>query len=222
MHQPDLLPYSGFFYKMAMADVMELNINYQYSHRGYQRRVKMRGKWATVPVITDSVHDPIARIRIDPDAAINALVNDIVGRYGGARYFKQRGSDVIDLIRSQRTELLWQFNVGLVLGIRDMLGITTPISLAAPLVGIRSPAIVNSLLHYGKGAVTTHLSGPGARAYMGEGQEFKDAGIELVFSQHLPVTGDSIVSVLMDYRDPLEVVMRDESNAPADAREAVH
>ena len=31
MHQPDLLPYSGFFHKMAKADVFELGIYYQYT-----------------------------------------------------------------------------------------------------------------------------------------------------------------------------------------------
>ena len=42
-HQPDLLPYSGFFYKMANADVFDLKIWDQYVNRGYQRRVMMRG-----------------------------------------------------------------------------------------------------------------------------------------------------------------------------------
>lgn len=208
-HQPDLLPYSGFWYKMAKADVMELGIYYQFVRRGYQRRVKMREMWANVSVLGDPAHDPINKIRLDADAPA-ALANIVKGRYSGARFFKERGPGIIDLIMDSRAELLWEFNVALIIGVRDMLGIRTPIAIGSPLVGTKSDAIVSGLQQYG-GAVTTHLSGPGAASYMGEGKEFSDVGIDLQFSRHVPVTGDSIVSVLMDYGDPLSIVMQDES-----------
>lgn len=211
MHQPDLLPYSGFFHKMALADVFEIGIYYQFTKRGYQRRVLMRDKWATVPVIGEPFRDPIKDVRIEPDLARVSLINTIQGRYAGARYWKLRGDELLDLITSIHTDKLWQFNLDLILGVRDMLGITTPVSIGSPLKGAKSEAVVHGLQQYGSDV--HHLSGPGAKVYMDENGEFTDAGITFEFTRHAPVTGDSIVSVLMDHRDPLEIVLRQENDA---------
>ena len=208
MHQPDFLPYSGFFHKMAKADVFEIGIYFQYSKSGYQRRVKMRDQWASVPLLGTPGHIPIHEVRIDPDAAITSVSNTIRGRYSGARYWKLRGDDLLGIIAEARVGHLWQFNLALMLGVRDMLGISTPIAIGSPLKGVKSEAVVHGLQQYGPGV--HHLSGPGARVYMDENGEFTDAGITFEFTRHAPVTGDSIVSVLMDYQDPLEIVMREE------------
>ena len=209
MHQPDLLPYPGFWLKMAKADVFEVGIYYQFTKRGYQRRVTMREQWATVPVIGEPFRSPINEVRIDPDKARDALINTIRGRYAGARYWKLRGDDLIGLIQNIHTDKLWQFNVDLILGVRDMLGITTPVAVGAPLKGTKSEAVVHALRQYG--TEVHHLSGPGARVYMNENGEFDEAGITYEFTRPASVTGDSIVTVLMDYRDPLEVVLREET-----------
>lgn len=210
-HQPDLLPYSGFWHKMAKADVFEIGIYYQFVDKGYQRRVKMRDKWASVPIIGNPNRVPIKDVRIDGERASKTLADVIRGRYQGARYWKARGDELISLVENTNTDHLWQFNLELLVGVRDMLGIRTPIAIGSPLQGTKSAAIVNSLAQYGK--VDTHLSGTGAQAYMGEGEEFAEAGIDLVWSKHEPVTGDSIVSVLFDYGDPLSVVMRERSDS---------
>jgi hypothetical protein len=211
MHQPDLLPYSGFWHKMALADVFEIGIYYQYSKSGYQRRVTMRERWAAVPLLGTPGHIPIRDVRIDPERAGSTLIDIIRGRYAGAPYWKLRGDDLLGLIESVHTDKLWVFNLELLLGVRDMLGITTPIAVGAPLKGAKTEAVVNGLRAYGD--TVHHLSGPGARSYMNENGEFDDAGITFDFTRHDPVTPDSIVTVLMDYADPLEIVMREKSDA---------
>lgn len=209
-HQPDLLPYSGFFHKMARAHVFEVGIYYDYSKSGYQRRVKMREKWAAVPVIGEPHNTPIKEVRINPETAGKTLADIVRGRYTGSRYWKMRGPDLLDLIGMTYTDRLWQFNLNLLIGVRDMLGITTPIAVGSPLNGAKTESVVHAMQAYGSDV--HHLSGPGARTYMNENGEFDDAGISLEFTRHTPVTGDSIVSVLMDYADPLEIVMRGESD----------
>lgn len=210
MHQPDLLPYSGFFHKMALADVFEIGIYYQYSKSGYQRRVKMREQWAAVPLLGTPGHIPIKEVMIDPERAGTTLADIIRGRYAGARYWKLRGDDLVSLIESIHTDRLWVFNLHLILGVRDMLGITTPISIGSPLKGVKTESVVHGLQQYGRDV--HHLSGPGAKVYMNENGEFDDAGITFGFTRHAPVTGDSIVTVLMDYQDPLEIVLREEGD----------
>jgi len=206
IHQPDLLPYSGFWYKMAKADVFEVGLYYQFVNRGYQRRVKMRETWASVPIVGNPTRDAIKDVRVDPATAGSTLANAIAGRYAGAAHWKTRGPALIEMIRDIHTDRLWQFNLELIIGVRDMLGLRTPISIGSPLQGTKSDALVSALRHHN---ADTYLAGSGARVYMGDCEEFTDAGIAVEWSRHEPVTGDSIVTVLMDYDDPMSVVLRE-------------
>lgn len=206
-HQPDLFPYSGFFYKLAKADIFDLKIWDQYTKGGYQRRVKMRDKWAGVPVIARSSLSPINTLRIDPDRAPVLLVAEIRKRYIGAKHWDKYGPAICDEIMATRTELLWQFNLSMILMVSDILGIRTPVGLGCQHMNRGSAGLVESLGAYG---TPTYLSGTGAKVYMGDCQEFTDAGMEVIFSKHQPFTGDSILTVLMDEDDPLSVVLAEE------------
>jgi hypothetical protein len=206
-HQPDLLPYTGFWYKMARADIFDLKIFDQFQDRGYQRRVKMRGAWASVPIVDRHWRSSILDVRIDPDTARHTLTDIIVGRYAGARYWDRHGPRILEMVAAVHTDRLWQFNLALIIGVRELLGITTPLSVSSPLTERGSAGLVSMLSNY---QTTTYLSGTGGRAYMGDCRDFSDAGIDVVFSRHRPVTGDSILSVLMDYEDPMQVVLAEE------------
>ncbi len=206
-HQADLLPYSGFWFKMAKADLFDLKIYDQFQARGYQRRVPMRGKWASIPVVGNPTRARICDVRIRPDEARVALKNLLVGRYSDARNWHFMGKAIIEMIDGISTEHLWQFNLSLILGVRELLGITTPIAIGLPPEGRGSVGLVSVLRRYN---AETYLAGTGGRAYMGDCEEFREAGIEVQWSNHNPVTGDSIVSVLMDYDDPLSVVLAEQ------------
>lgn len=203
-HQPDLLPYSGFFYKLAKADFFDLKIWDQYVQRGYQRRVMMRGAWATIPVIADSSTVPIDTLRLDPDRAPAVLVEQIRKRYRNAKHWDKYGPMICDEILATRTELLWQFNFALIVMLRDILGIRTPIGLGGRHANKGSAGVIEALQAYG---MPTYLSGTGAKVYMGDCKEFTEAGIPVVYSKHKALTGDSILTVLMDHDDPLAVVL---------------
>ena len=84
-HQPDLLPYSGFWYKMAVADQFDLAVYDQFQTRGYQRRVRMRGMWASLPVQAASSGTPINEIRL-ANGALTDLISIIHCRYRYSLY----------------------------------------------------------------------------------------------------------------------------------------
>jgi hypothetical protein len=205
-HQPDLLPYSGFWYKMAKADLFDIKLFDQFVDRGYQRRVSMRGTWASIPVAAHSSRRAIIDVRIDPDAVRRALVNNITGRYRGADGWDRYGKTLVDMIEDISTNRLWQFNVELIIRVRDLLGITTPLGIAVKPEGSRSEGLVSVLSRYDQ---PTYLSGTGARTYMGDCREFTQAAIPVVWSQHQPVTGESIVTLLMDFEDPMAQILRE-------------
>src|SRR5664280_326505 len=134
-HQPDLLPYSGFWYKMAKADIFDLRIYDQFLQKGYQRRVSMRGQWGSIPTLHCPTETSIKDVRIDPVKGPQSLVDAIHGHYGGARYYRTRGREIKERILDQHTDRLWQFNLEMILIVRDILGIKTPVSIGPAATG---------------------------------------------------------------------------------------
>ena len=92
--------------------------------QGYQRRVTMRGQWATLPLVkgpatTRSATSPTrARAPLDADPAPRPLPQaTLLGPL--------RAADLREVL-SIRTDLLWEFNFRLILLVRELLGIQTP------------------------------------------------------------------------------------------------
>lgn len=204
-HQPDLLPWSGFWFKMAKADLFDVAIHDQFQSRGYQRRVKMRDTWASLPLADDPNLCPITKVRLAPNAK-TVLRETIIGRYRNAEFWPLRGLRLLSLIDDAPSDLLWAFNLSLILGVRSMLGISTPIGIASPPVGRGNDGLVSLCRYYD---AQTYLSGTGGMAYMGDLAEFKAADVDVVWSAHRPVERDSVVTVLMDYDDPLGLIMEE-------------
>jgi hypothetical protein len=215
-HQPDLLPYSGFWYKMAKADVFDLKVWDQFVDKGYQRRVKMRDHWVSLPMVKSPSTDPIFTKRIT-DAAPGHLADEIVRRYLHSRkkphHWDKYGPMMCDEILSIKTDMLWDFNFRLILLVREILGIQTPVTFSRPAApGKRGSEGIISVIEAFKPPME-YLSGTGGRSYMGDCQEFTDAGIPVIWSRHRVRTGDSILSILFDCEDPLAVVL-DEHDEP--------
>lgn len=212
-HQPDLLPYSGFWHKMAKCNIYDIKIWDQFVEKGYQRRVKMRDQWVSLPLVKTSPVDPINTKRIKPEAPgflADAIVKRYTASYKNPPFWDERAPQICDEILSIKTDLLWEFNLRLILVVRDMLGIETPLTLSRPSApGTRGAAGIVSIME-AFGTPMTYLSGTGARAYMAECREFTDAGISVIWSRHQPVTGDSILSLIFDNEDPLSMVLAEE------------
>ena len=103
--------------------------------------------------------------------------------------------------------MLWEFNVELLHYLRDELAILTPFNISGPVKGNKDDGVLEILARYLE--CDTYLSGTGAKKYMSDTSKFDAAGIQVEWSNHAPVTGDSVVSVMMDYADPMEIIMRE-------------
>lgn len=73
IHQPNFLPWLGFFHKISLADVFILLDNVPYTKNGFQNRVKIKSaqgeQWLTVPVLTKGRFGQLTR-----DVPINNAV----------------------------------------------------------------------------------------------------------------------------------------------------
>ena len=199
-HQPDLLPWSGYFWKMAQADVMDIAIHDQFQSRGYQRRVLMRDSWASLPVQRPTTGAPISDVLIAA-GGVQVLRDVVVGRYRDARWWPSRGPVVLawlDLAEETSRGKLWLFNLTLIQLAALYLGIDTQLCVQEPLRQRGTAGIVELCALYG---VDRYLSGQGGKAYLDETQ-MRQAGLEVLWSTHLPVSEESLLTVLFDYDDP--------------------
>lgn len=131
IHQPDLLPYSGFWYKMIHSDVFVLAVHDQFQKHGYQRRVTMRGRWASHILEGKPALIPIEDVVVR-EGWQRHLTNVIRGRYSAARYFKTRGRELCERIEAAQGRSLDEVNTAMIEIVRDMLGITTPLVTTPP------------------------------------------------------------------------------------------
>ena len=214
-HQPDLLPYTGFWYKMAKADVLVLLPFDQFQKHGYQRRVKMREAWCSHQLVGKPSLVPISSVQVHPGWAAR-LVDVIEGRYSGARYWKTRGPELCNEITrlglsltdpEPPSSLVW-VNSRLLRLMRERLGITTRVEIADP--ELASSGAQRVLDHVRQVEGTAYLSGTGAQAYMPDAEEmFARAGVELVWSRHRHRSGDSILTAYFDEADPMDAIMEE-------------
>ncbi|MDR7252139.1 hypothetical protein J2X46_001115 [Nocardioides sp. BE266] len=206
IHQPDLLPYSGFWFKMATCDTFILSVHDQFQKHGYQRRVKMRDAWCSHQLVGKPALVPINSIEV-AEGWQQRIADVVRGRYAGSKFFSTRGAELVDRILACEGRMLDEVNISMIEAVRDMLGIETPLVVTDPPTHAATERLIEQVQMVGGSA---YLAGQGGKAYMGDDPEarFAEEGLELLWSDHQHSTGDSIVSVLMDEDDPMEIVLR--------------
>lgn len=199
-HQPDLFPYAGFFFKMWQADVFDLAAHDQFQSRGYQRRVKMRGSWCSVPVLKAPAGTPIRRVLLAPGAG-KALRDTIIGRYRDAPYWKERSAEVLSWVEEAPEDKLWTLNTMIITMTAKYLGIGTKLKICAPPQGTQLDGILDVCRQYG---ATTYISGLGGKAYMGERPRaaMQAHGVDLLWARPTVRTEDSILTNIFCHKDP--------------------
>jgi len=125
IHQPNYLPWLGYFHKMASADVFVFLDDVQFSKGSYTNRVRILSpkgpKWLTVPV---SVHlgDPINLVRPSNGEWVNSHLDTLRGIYRDAPAFQEAWPFVEALFRSVPAADLAAVNEHLVRGLANQMG----------------------------------------------------------------------------------------------------
>ncbi len=204
IHQPDLLPYSGFWFKMVESDLFAIAAHDQFQKHGYQRRVAMRDRWCSHQLVGKPSLIPISSVMV-VEGWQERICATIRGRYTGARHYRTRGLELVERIGACTAEHLHQVNLAMIEVVREMLEITTPMVVVEPPETSGTQRLIDTVTAL---EGTEYLSGSGGAAYMGDdaAERFAAAGIELRWSTHRHLTGDSIVTVLLDHDDPLAVI----------------
>ncbi|GBD02762.1 hypothetical protein HRbin19_00030 [bacterium HR19] len=180
-HQPQYMPYLGYFHKMKNSDVFVILDDVQFKKNEWQNRNRVKGKdgevWITVPVFHkfgQKINEVIIRNDI-PWQRKNK--NTIITYYSKARYFHlfQR----FDVIWQKEYEKLLDVNMDSINIIRDILKINTPMFFSSELKinKTKTDRLVAICKEF---SAKYYLSGKGAKGYLEE-EKFRKEGIEVIW-----------------------------------------
>jgi replicative DNA helicase len=116
IHQPNFLPWLGYFDRMVKADLFVLLDHVQFERRNYQNRALIRledeARWLTVPVVQLSQKERIVDKRIDNPAAETARwwgpnsFNTLRYAYRKAPYFELYAPRLREILETRREKLV--------------------------------------------------------------------------------------------------------------------
>src|SRR5512135_2324692 len=123
IHQPNFLPWLGYFDRMVNADLFVLLDHVQFERRNYQNRTLIRledeARWLTVPVVQLSQKERIVEKRVDNPPDLGGTrwwgpnhFNTLRYAYRKAPFFGQY-ADRLQGILTARWEKLVDLNIAL-------------------------------------------------------------------------------------------------------------
>jgi hypothetical protein len=186
IHQPNFLPWLGFFDKIARADAFVLLDQVQFIRRSWISRVAIRegdkAAWITVPVVHASHPDgPIDTIRIAPDFRADRMWTRLQHAYGRTPHWSSHVVPVLAPLRDSHETLL-SLNRALLFSAMDALG-----------------------LDRGKLRWQSELSASGAKSELMASLTCAADGTVYLSGGH-PPSGDDEAGTAADYNDPAEYV----------------
>lgn len=181
MHQPNFLPWLGFFHKVARADFFVLLDDVQFGKGQVTNRVTLlisgEPRWLTCPVVTGgSGASAISDVELDSSRRWREKnVTAIRQNYGRHPYFEEVYSELGTLISCKESNLL-QYNVSLIAAITHRLCLGDEKFRLGSALGVESHSTQRlvDLTKILRGSV--YLTGGGAKGYQDD-HLFENAGI---------------------------------------------
>ena len=185
IHQPQFMPWLGYFDKMDQADHFVLLDNVQFKKNEWQNRNRIKtsqgAQWLTVPV---SYQFPARIDEVATSGAVNwrnKLCQALITNYTPAGAWEENADSIEALLGEQYTRLV-DINVASIEWIKSRLGIQTPMSLASQSQSSDDPTqrLIDLCLQH---EATTYLSGPDGEKYL-DVSRFTAQGIDVIFHSY--------------------------------------
>ena len=188
IHQPNYLPWIGFFQKMALVDIFVILDTVQFSKDSYTQRTKIRTKegwiWLTIPVEKKFYFRPINEVYLPPnDKWKKKHKMAIISNYGKAPFFDK---NFIERYYRNEFTKLQEFNEFGIFYLKDKFGIETKVVRASELginEGLKSTELLIETVKRVGGDV--YISGVGGKNYLEE-EKFEKEGIEIKYFAFKP------------------------------------
>jgi len=213
IHQPEHLPWLGFFHKLDMAETYVVLDNVQYRRRYFQNRNKIRtrngGKWISVPLIKETRDELLikdAKIFKEDIEWRSDNLKTVYQNYCKARYFDFFWPEFREIYETDYERLV-DLNIAIIKLILKKLGMSKEIIFASQLkvAGDRGDLIFDIAKTL---KAKTYVSGISGKDYL-DMNKFSDNGIEVIIQEfHHPVYSQlhtpflpcmSVIDLLFNY-----------------------
>jgi hypothetical protein len=188
IHQPNYIPWLGYFYKIYKSDLFVLLDNVQFPKESPAARNYIKAKDSTKFLLTVSVkkskgaYQNYNELEIDYSSKWNTKhINQLKDSYIKAPFFNDYFPIFENILKLQFTNLA-ELNIKIILMALELLKIETRIEIASKIdnekLGTKNDRNLNICLHYN---ASKYLSGIGAQTY-NDAKLFDSNGIELIYS----------------------------------------
>ena len=187
VHQPQYIPWLGYFDKIDKSDYFVFLDQVQYKPREYQNRNRIRTKngwlWLTVPVKSKGLgRQRICDVKIDNDTNWqNKHLQSLKSCYSKAPFFKEYYS-FFESVYSAKWEQLTELNIHIIKYLLKELNIETPFYHESE-IGTCSKATDRIIEICKKLKADVYLSGIGGKSYLEEAK-FAQAKIRLDYQDY--------------------------------------
>lgn len=180
IHQPQYMPWIGYFHKMASCDLFVLLDDVQFKKNEWQHRNRIRNpegaQWLSVPT-SYRFPEKINEVRVNEAFSWREKhMKSIEAAYGKSLHFKDFENAFRDFFKQSRLTID-QVNGDSIFLLRDLIGIKTPVKMSSQLrcEGVSTQRLINICKLF---EADTYLAGAGAHAYM-DFSEFERANIRV-------------------------------------------
>lgn len=184
IHQPEFMPWLGFFHKMGNVDQYVVFDHVQFKKRYFENRNKIKNgddaAWVSLPVISKGRYlQPINQVEVDNASAWQRkLWEQVRHAYSRARYFSEYAPGIEAIILGGSYNLLIDFNLAFIEWFRKVLEIRAPMVFSSSL-GVdefkANNLIMEICLRMG---AKKYLCGPSGKDYL-KLDDFAAAGVDL-------------------------------------------
>ena len=171
IHQPNFLPYVGFFHKLSLADTFVMMDNTQYDKKFTNRnKIKIPDGWSwlTVPINKEHKFLPNKLVEINNKENWKEMHwKKITRSYTNSKFFKKNYKSFFEEVYNKEWKFLLELNSELLRQIIDWLGLKIQIIKESELNinGNSTERLVNVCKELG---AETYVSGVGGKEYMNE------------------------------------------------------
>ena len=171
IHQPNYLPYLGFFHKLSLADTFVIMDDTQYDKKFTNRnKIKVPGNWIWLTVPINKKHKFVANkiVEINNEENWQSDHFEKINRsYSNSEFFKKNYKTFFEKIYSKKWDHLFTLNYELIIQLIDWLDIKIEVIKESELNinGNSTDRLVNISKKIG---AETYVSGIGGKEYMNE------------------------------------------------------
>ena len=209
VHQPQYLPWLGYFDKISRADIFVLLDNVQFKKNEWQNRNKIKTaqgwQWLTVPV-RYKYPQLINEVTINSDVRWQHKQRQaILSNYRKASHYHYL-EEFFEEILSRSWQMISQLNITAVRKLTRVLGIETPIFVASELGNFpRDPdeRLIALAKQFG---ADTYLAGKGGNQYM-DLEKYRRSGIQVRFQDYNHPVYDQLFGNFEPYMSVIDLVL---------------